>query len=141
MKKAVEEKKVVREELEGITPRDDYTIEREIQEDGSVHYHHPLDDDNPEPVRGESLYEVIMTPIRRVEALVELLDDEDHARFGFLAQGITEAAERLYGEVFHFLDEVVGHVEMDVMGNGSVVYRNGRVVGARIKAPSPKEGA
>lgn len=45
----------------------------------------------------------------------------------------------LYDEVFHFLDEAIGKIEVDVMGRGSVVYRTGRVLSARITRLEDKE--
>lgn len=135
------QKREIKEEvLQGIAATPDYEIVRRVQEDGSVLYYHPIAfSDDPEPVKGESLHDVVSTPIRRVKALVGLLDDDDWSRFGFVAETIIEEAERLYDEVFHFLDEVVGEIEIDVMGRNSVVYRTGRVLGARIIPAKGKE--
>lgn len=139
MKKQNKETK--RETMEGLSTRPDYKIEREVQEDGSVLYYHPaaLSHERSEPVKGENLYDVLREPIRRVKALIGLLDDDDYGRFGFVAEAITEEADRLYDEVFHFLDEAIGKIEVDVMGRGSVVYRTGRVLSARITRLEDKE--
>ena len=133
---ASKKEEIKREVLEGVPMRPDYEIVRKVREDGSMLYYHPNDDYNPAPVKGDSLRDVIETPIKRVKALVELLGDDDQGRFGFIAEGIIEEAERLYDEVFHFLDRAVGEIEIDVMDRGSIVYRTGRVLGARI---TPKE--
>jgi hypothetical protein len=139
MKKKNEQKKeIIREVLEGVVAYPDYEIIRKVQEDGSALYYHPADEDNPEPVNEQDLCDVVREPIRRVKALVELLDDDDQNRFGFIAEAITEEAERLYDDVFYFLDEAIGKIKIDVMGRRSAIYRTGRVLGARI---TPKKVA
>lgn len=137
-----QEKKVKREELQGIAPHEDHKIVREVQEGGSVRYFHPTSfADEPENVTTESLYNVVTAPILRLKAIIDLLGDDDYARFGFVAEGIVEHAERLYGEVFHFLESAVGGIKVDVMGRHSVVYRPNRVLGMRIEPPTSEAGS
>ena len=122
--------------LQGMAIRPDFEIIKQVQDDGTAIYYHPINDGDPEPVKGENLYDVVMRPIYRLKALTDLLNDNDYSRFGYLAESITNEAERLYEELFHFLDRAIGEIEIDVMDRGSVVYRPGRVLSAKITAKS-----
>jgi hypothetical protein len=120
--------------------REEMEIIRKIGSDGEPHYFHPMGEE--EITFTENLFDALQTPWNRLEALVQMMDDDDYDRIGFLLKGVLESAERLYEEVFHFVEEAIdGTIEVDRMGHSGGIYRADRVLGARIKKASQvKEG-
>lgn len=122
-----------KEEIVDTFTRDkDYKIIKRIGVDGEAHYYHPLGSEL-ENIRKMDLDELFFEPINRFRSLVNMLDDDEYNKFGFLADGLIEAADVLYDEVFYFIEKNIGTIEFDVIGRDCFPYRAGMIIGARVK--------
>lgn len=62
-----------------------------------------------------------------------MLDDDDYGKFGTLCELILQNAEQVIDEAFLFIDQSIGHIEIETVSRGVFPYRTGRVVGLSVK--------
>lgn len=127
-----EEVKNKRTTEEAVEPWGEMEIAKEVQEDGSVLYFHPISDSKPEPVYMTDLFSYLLETINKFENLINHLTDEEFESFGSLGQIILQDAQSRYWELSHFLEKAVGNIHVDVMGRNGWPYRPGRVLAVKV---------
>lgn len=114
----------------------DFPIVKEVKEDGTVVFSHPA---GPEVETWEEPLDTILSlQMDRFRTLIELLDDDDRDRFGFLFNVLIDHAESQLHEIFHFLDQSVGKIECTLIMKNWHSYRTDRVVCVTLRPPEER---
>lgn len=121
--------------VEGIKPifPNDYKIMRRIDEEGIITYQHPTGAQIE--TYNETLDSIISLGMERFKNLIEMLDDDDLSRFGYLFETLIENLEDQLYEIFTFMDKTIGEVTCTRITKGDCVYRHDRCVGVSITPP------
>ncbi|MFO7558993.1 MAG: hypothetical protein R6X10_09205 [Desulfobacterales bacterium] len=75
--------------------------------------------------------------LTRFQTLVDLLDDHTYDIFGHIFTALIQDAENQMSEVFHYLDDQIGAIDLTIVGRGNFNCREGRIVDVKL-TPSEK---
>ncbi|MBW2709183.1 MAG: hypothetical protein JRD04_07880 [Deltaproteobacteria bacterium] len=80
-----------------------------------------------------TLAEMISTTMNRFEALIEMLDDDDFGKFGFLAQNLTDHSNAILNKAYDLIVENVGVIYIDTPVRSCPIYDGGMPIGVVCK--------
>lgn len=109
---------------------DDYEITKETQEDGAILFKHPLGREIE--TDDIDLYSAIHGWLNRFQTLVNLLGDDDYGAFGSIFELLIQNAESELTEIFSFVNQTIGHIQIETVSRDSFPYRTGRVVSLSV---------
>jgi len=109
----------------------DHEIIKETQEDGTILFKHPVG--GQVSIDDIDLYSAVYGWLSKFQTLVNMLDDGDYGKFGTLFELILQNAESELKEIFSFIRQTIGHIQIETVARDSFPYRTGRVVSLSVK--------
>ena len=131
MTKATSKDTSRQETIQPIFPND-HEIIRELDKSGEASYYHPNSGDEVYTYDYD-LYSQLSSIMSRLQAMVDILGDDDRNGFGFIFESLIRDATNQLEEIFKHIEDTIGHIELDIVGRNSSIYRIGMIVGARVK--------
>ncbi len=123
--------------IQPIPPPEEMEIIREVEEDGTVVYRHPLGGDVE--IYEDSPYEVYQLFLGRVSAVAGLMDNDTFGSYGFIFESLVQEGERQMEEMFKMINRTIGDIGVHVIRHNNCAYRSGRVVGVLLTPPETLE--
>ena len=108
------------------------SIYRHTLPDGSFEYRHPCID---RPIRtySESLLDTMTAHLDFIQAAIDMLDDDDIDRFGFMFESLLRDFQVSIHEADHFIRQNIGEITVIKIAHDQRPYRHRAVVDAKIE--------
>jgi len=111
----------------------DYKIIKKLNESGTASYHHPMG--GKVYTYSNDLHSQLNLSLVRFKLMVDMLDDDDLDKFGFVFESLIRDAGNQLDEIFKHVNNAIGGIELEIVGHnrsGYSGYRNGMIVGAKL---------
>ena len=109
----------------------DFKIIRKLDESGKVSYHHPTGGNVY--TWTNDLYSQLTLSLSRFKAMLDMLNEDDHDRFGFVFKSLIRDAEIQFDEMFEHVNDAIGMIELEIVGVNNRGYRVGMIVDANLE--------
>ena len=109
----------------------DNKIVKKLNGSGGASYHHPKG--GKVYTWPNDLYSQLTLSLSRFKAMLDMLDDDDYDRFGFVFKSLIRDARNQLDEMFEHVHDAIGVIEIEIVGVNNRGYRVGMIVDANLE--------